>query len=206
MVVGFLLLGASLGFSLNQISRDPLASAGEHPLLGVQSEVGVLIWWSAASISLATWAVIRHLGAERTMARFFFWSGVITAILALDDQFQFHDHMASEWFGLRERYVFVSLAIMIGAWALAFREIIWRSEKTLLVLAFVFGALSVVGDFISQQNLEDGAPAGPAEVLNYLEDTMKLLAIVSWCAYLIRFGIAELRSSNREPHTGSAPG
>jgi hypothetical protein len=195
LVVGAcLLLGLARGFSLNEISRDPLATAGLHPLTGAQSEVGVLIWWSAASISLATWAVLRQTGATRSLVRFFLWSAFITAMLALDDQFQFHDKLAQEWFGLRERYVIVVYGVVLGAYLIAFRSIIRHTEVLLIVLAVVFAGLSVAGDFVSQQFVEAGQPAGPGEVLNYAEDTLKLLAIVSWSAYLIRFSLASLRS------------
>ena len=59
------------------------------------------------------------------------------------------------------------------------------------MLAFLFAGLSVAGDLVSQQFVEDGAPAGVGEVLNYLEDAMKFLAIVSWSAYLIRYSLQQ---------------
>lgn len=203
-----LLLGLARGFSLNEISRDPLATAGLHPLTGAQSQLGVLIWWSAASICLATWAVLRHTEANRALVRFFLWSGLVTAMLALDDQFQFHDNLARELLGLRERYVIAVYGIVLGAYFIAFRKVIRRTEFLLLGLAIVFAALSVAGDLVSQQFVEAGEPSGVGEVLNYAEDALKLLAIVCWSAYLIRFSLASLRlprggEAEREEPTGA---
>lgn len=208
---GLLLVGASLviglgnGFSLNEISRDPLATAGLHPLTGAQSTVGVLIWWSAASICFATWAVLRHIEVSTALVRFFLWSGLVTAMLALDDQFQFHDKLAQDTFGLRERYVIAAYGVVLGAYFLAFRRVILRREPLLLGLAVVFAVLSVAGDLVSQQFVEAGEPAGPGEVLNYAEDALKLLAIVSWSAYLIRFSLASLRSPRQVEEEQAGP-
>jgi hypothetical protein len=194
LVGACLLIGLANGFSLNELSRDPLATAGLHPLTGAQSTLGVLIWWSAASICTATWAVLRHTEVSTTLVRFFLWSGLVTAMLALDDQFQFHDKLAHESFGLRERYVIAAYGVVLGAYFLAFRRVIVRREPLLIGLAVAFAVLSVAGDLVSQQFVEAGEPAGPGEVLNFAEDTLKLLAIVSWSAYLIRFSLASLRS------------
>lgn len=201
-LLAFLSLGALLGFSLNEITRDPLATADLHPLTGAQSQVGVLLWWSAASITLAAWAVIRRAGGDRGLAWFLFWSALVTFWLALDDAFQFHDDLAADWFGLRERYVILGYVVALGLYFLAFRRFLWRSDRTLLVLAFLFAGLSVAGDLVSQQFVEDGAPSGVGEVLNYLEDAMKLLAIVSWSAYLIRYSLAALGGPATEATTG----
>ncbi len=196
-LLAFLSLSVSADFSLNEITRDPLATADLHPLTGAQSQVGVLIWWSAASISLAAWATIRRVGGDRRLALFLLCSGLITVWLTLDDFFQFHDALASDWFGLRERYVILGYALVMGLYFVAFRRVLWHSERGLLLLAFLFAGLSVAGDLVSQQFVEDGAPSGIGETLNYLEDAMKFLAIVSWSAYLIRYSLGALSSATR---------
>lgn len=198
-LLAFLSLAVFADFSLNEISRDPLATAGLHPLTGAQSVVGVLLWWSAASITLAAWATIRRVGGDRRLALFLLCSALITVWLALDDAFQFHDSLASDWFGLRERYVILGYALVMGLYFVAFRTVLWHSERSLLLLALLFAGLSVAGDLVSQQFVEDGAPSGIGETLNYLEDAMKFLAIVSWGAYLIRFSLGVLSGATGLP-------
>ena len=201
LLAGGLLLHLLAGFSLNEVSRDPLATAELHPLIGAQSTVGVLIWWSAASVSLAASAVLRRQATDRSLSLFLLWSGLITALLALDDAFQFHDYLGADWFSLRERYIIVGYALVLALYFVVFRKRLWRSERLLLALAFVFAGLSVAGDFVAQQFVEDGVPSGTGEVLNYLEDAMKLLAIVSWSAWLIRYSLAALRDPWRVGET-----
>ena len=184
--------------TLNEISRDPLATMDGPALTGVQSVAGVLILWSAASIAFATWTVIRGEARSRSLAWFMLVSGMATAWLAIDDQFMFHDALAHSWFGLRERYVFAAYAVVLGLYAVLFRRFLVRFEPVWLLLAAVFAALSVAGDFISQQGLTEAGLAEPEGPLNYLEDVAKLLAITSWSAYLIRYSIATLLSTWRQ--------
>jgi hypothetical protein len=196
-----LVVHVTAGASLNEISRDPLATLGGHPLTGAQSVVGILVWWGAAATGFFTWAILRRLDGEARLISFFLWSAVITALLALDDQFQFHDDLAGWLFGLRERYVTGAIVIVLAVYLVRFRQVIHQSEWLLLGLAFAFGLGSLVGDFVSQQDLMAAGSQVPEPNLTYLEDTFKLLAIVSWSAYLVRFGLATVVSSlGKEAH------
>jgi hypothetical protein len=192
-----LVVHLTAGASLNEISRDPLATLEAHPLMGAQSVVGILIWWTAASLALFSWALLRRLGGPTQLGSFLMWGGIITALLALDDQFQFHEDLGKQLFGLRERYAVGALVVVLGLFLLRYRRVIARSEWALLVLAVAFAIGSVAGDFVSQESIAEGLD-DPDENLNYLEDTLKLLAIVSWSAYLIRFAHATVLAAARK--------
>jgi len=189
-IIGVFLLGHLIGgATLNVIARDPIATLGGDPLTGVQSSLGVVIWWSAAAVCLFSWAVVRRAGDNHKIASFLLWSGLITAWLAFDDLFMFHDGIAQEFLGLRERAVVASYLLVIGLYLVWFRKTIRRSEWLLLAVSLALFAGSIVGDFVSQQMALAAGQDTPPEELNYFEDVLKLLGIVGWSAYFIRFSL-----------------
>ena len=158
--------------------RDPMATMDGHPLTGVQSTVGVLVWCGAAAICLFSGATLRGAGDSRTMRRFFACSGAITLMLALDDLFLVHDDLAERYLRLGEKPVLLVYAALVGGYVISFRRVILGSDCTLLVLAFLFFGLSLAVDFFQRRWLS------PWRI--FAEDGCKLLGIVSWSGYLVR--------------------
>ena len=169
------------------ITRDPMATMVGDPLTGAQSVVGVGIWWLAAGICLFAYAVASRAGVPPETRSLLLWSGLLTAVLVLDDAFMFHDDLASRIFGLRERYVMLAYGVLLAAYLLRFRRVILRTEWLLLAGALAFFASSIGLDFYDQNNcLDFVTPTETCDWIMFVEDSLKLLGIVFWSAWLIR--------------------
>lgn len=155
--------------------RDPAATLDGHPLTGALSNLGILVWCTAAVICFFASALLGAPG--RTLARFFFWSGVLTAILLLDDFFLFHDDLAKRAFGVPQRLVEVGYVAGVGAYLLIFRRVILESKWPRLLLALSFFAASMFVDQV--QHL------WPSPWRIGFEDGAKFLGIVAWMAYFV---------------------
>jgi uncharacterized membrane protein YgdD (TMEM256/DUF423 family) len=210
LIVPFLVLMAALlahvfgNVPFTVITRDPMATMVGDPLTGAQSVVGVGIWWLAAGICLFASAVASRSRVPPAVRSFLLWSGLLTAVLVLDDAFMFHDDLASRIFGLRERYVMLAYGVLLAAYLLRFRKVILRTEWLLLVGALAFFASSIGLDLYNQNScLEFVTPTETCDWSMFVEDSLKLLGIVFWSAWLIRISylalLGGLRSARSMP-------
>ena len=182
-------------------SRDPAVTAGAHPLTGVQSDLGVLAWWSSGVICLFAVFVLRRAHAEKRICQFLLYSSALTFMLTLDDFFLFHESLAGYYLGLGEMPVVFAYAVACAWYLIYYRNIILSFEWIYLFLAFLFFGLSLVVDEFLQ-------PRWDSDWRIFFEDGFKLLGIVSWSGYLIRAcmqAITEGFGSARTAHGGFPP-
>jgi hypothetical protein len=182
-----LLVSTLADIPMDVITRDPLATAGAHPLTGLQSTIGVAIMWLAASVCFFTYGVLRATGRGSSMATFVLWSGLLTALIAIDDQLQFHDDLIGQYVDIRERYLMIGAVALVLAYLFIFRRQILRTEWMLLGVAALMLAASIGLDYVS--GVEYAAAGGwvdTASITIFLEDGVKLLGITAWAAYFIR--------------------
>jgi hypothetical protein len=172
---------------MDVITRDPLATAGVHPLTGLQSIIGVAIMWLAASVCFFTYGVLRVTGRGSSMATFVLWSGLLTALMAIDDQLQFHDDLIGQFVAIRERYLMIGAVALVLAYLVIFRRQILRTEWMLLVIAALLLAASIGLDyFTGQAYMAAGEWTDSTNLPLFLEDGAKLLGITAWAAYFVR--------------------
>ena len=169
-------IGADLPLAL--FSRDPMATMNGHPLTGVLSTLGILVWCGAVAICLFSAATLQGLEGCSSLIRFFAFSGAITLMLALDDLFMIHDDLGERYLRVGEKPVLLVYAALVGWYVISFRRVILRSDFTLLILAFLLFGFSVVVD------LFQGRWLSPWRI--FVEDGFKFLGIMSWSGYLIR--------------------
>lgn len=172
------LVSAHNGVPIAFVLRDPLATLKAHPLTGVLSNVGVLVWCAAAAICFYTRSILRHQEGTDEMQSFLFWSGLISSVLLLDDFFQFHDGLVPMYLGKGEDPIFLGYGLVTAWWLVRFRRLILGTEWGVLFAGLTFFALSMFVDAFQEQW------ASPWRIL--FEDGFKLLGIVSWSSYLIR--------------------
>jgi hypothetical protein len=171
------LVSASADVPVAVLVRDPATTLGGHPLTGLQSHIGVLIWWGGASVCLFTAVVLWRMEGYTQARSFLLWSGIVTAVLAGDDLFLFHEELAPRYLNLDERFVFAAYGLAIACYLVAFRSIILKSEYWLLLVALLLFASSIVVDEIVEHKW-----LSPWRIV--VEDGLKLLGIVSWTAFL----------------------
>lgn len=156
---------------VNQLTRDVAAIADIHPLSGLLSNLGILLWCASAAICLFARSVRRQGVDGREGARFLLASALLSLYLMFDDLLCIHETLAPDYLGLPEKLVFAVLGVALAAYLVVFRRMILRTNYLFLVLALGLFALSVGIDSLL---------ATPKYIL---EDGLKWLGIASWCSY-----------------------
>jgi len=161
------------------MTRDIAALAGVHPLAGVLSNLGMLLWCAATTVCFFGAWILRARGSHKD-ARFLAWSGVLTGYLLLDDLFLLHELLLPDYVGLPEKAVYLAIFIGTGAYAFAFWRDIRQTPYLLLLLAVGFLSVSVSADVILGRFIAEPEYWGPL-----LEDGPKWIGIAYWCGYYV---------------------
>ncbi len=164
-----------LDIPVEHFTADPARSYNAHPLTGIISHIGVLLWCSTAAICLYS-SVLLKLDGETRDARFLFYSGLLSMVLLFDDLFMFHEALFPWYFHIPQRFVYVGYILMTVVYFFYFRKDILNSEYKILTIAIILLGLSVLGDFVL-----------PQEGIAYLfEDGFKAFGIATWAVYFMR--------------------
>jgi hypothetical protein len=177
---------AATGKPLWKFFNDPATVGGIHPLNGVVSHAGVLIWWAAAVVCLFASALLADDVRFRERRRMFLAAGLLSTILAVDDLFQVHEFLAPRHLGVPEELVFVLYGSIALAFLARFKDFLSRSRPHLLLLAFACFGISV---------LMDGLPR--SKWTDFAENACKLMGIVSWFGYFGREALSASRAMMR---------
>ena len=170
------LVGLVFNTEISYMTRDTSAIANIHPLAGVLSNLGILLWCCTAAISFFSAIIIRKFQPHHIFW-FFIYSSCLSAYMLLDDLFLFHETLGPEYLGLDEKYIILALGISVFTYLILFRKVILQTNFWLLFLAVVFFIISVLFDKISLlQQIPDNFQ-------HLLEDGNKWLGIASWCSY-----------------------
>lgn len=159
-------------------TRDPTTTLHGHPLTGVLSNLGVLVWFAAAAVCVFSAAVLWQRRVDRVLPLFLLFSGMFTGLLAFDDMFLFHEMAEYKLPQVGEKTVYLVYGLMALVYVIGFRKAILSSEYVPLLLAFVFLGLSVTVDTFQ------ASWTSPWRI--FFEDGFKLLGIANWSGYLIR--------------------
>jgi len=166
-----------------KMTRDMAAQANVHPLLGFVSNIGILLWWSSATICLFTSTLLLQM-KQHELCKFFFLAALLTAWLSLDDFFQFHDYLI----GKHEMTIFIVLAASMLFFLVRFQKTILQSNYFFLFLSLCFLACSIVVDqFHITFEAND-------EIRIFLEDGFKWLGISFWFCYFTTTAFQHLQN------------
>jgi hypothetical protein len=189
------LVSASADVPVGVLLRDPTTTLRGHPLTGLQSNIGVLIWWAGASVCLFCAVALRRAQGHGGLRSFLLWSGVITAVLAGDDLFLIHEELAPRYLQLDEKWVVATYGVAVAWYLVTFRSVILDSEYLLLLAALLFLGSSVLVDELVEHKW-----LSPWRIV--VEDGLKLLGIVSWTAYLVSVSLRALATASAEAARG----
>lgn len=175
LVIG--IVSAINEISMLSVTRDVTAIADIHPLTGILSTLSILLWCVAASISLFSAILLGHLGESKS-SKFLLISSFLTLYMMFDDALLIHETLAPRYLSIDEKIVLLTLGLAVLTYLFSFRKIILQTNYTILLLAYVFLALSVLTDGILDPWFW---PLGHWEY--FIEDGFKWLGIASWCSY-----------------------
>jgi hypothetical protein len=161
-------------------SRDPTDVLNGAFFIGALSSLGVLLWWTAATAAgLAGWIARRERIGLALLA-----AAAFTASLALDDLFLIHEIAAPDA-GVPELSIYAAYAVAAAVFAWRFGAVVVRATPwPLLALACALLAADVAVDVGTRVLLDRQIYA--------LEDGLKLLGIVGWCAYFVTTAVGVL--------------
>src|SRR6266545_2176521 len=112
---------------MDAMFQDVAAFAKIHPLTGILSSLGILLWCAAASICFSAAMTLRKVKPRDTFL-FLLSSALLSTYLLFDDLFQFHEALAPRYLGLNEKVVYAALGIAVSAYLVAFRRVILQTN------------------------------------------------------------------------------
>jgi hypothetical protein len=169
-------------------------------VVGILSNLGVLLWCASAAICLFAALALRDPGS--TAARFLLCSAALSAYLLIDDFFMVHEELAPRYLGLHEKAVMAALGAATCAYLLAFWRLIAQTQ--FLVLALAVGLL---GASAAIDTLRDTLPWRWATIGGweyFFEDGAKWLGIALWCSYHVRTAHQVMAGAIRLPSERAA--
>ena len=172
------LLKLIFNLDIGKITRDPAQITGSHPLLGLLSNIGILIWCSTAAICYFSSWLISKKKDNKNIISFFTSSAVVTGLLMFDDLFLFHDFLFPEYLKINEKIVYLSYGIICTMYLFKFKRIILQADYIFLLLAFIFFAFSICVDIAMEHNIW-------VTGMLLFEDGFKFLGILSWAIFYI---------------------
>jgi hypothetical protein len=135
------------------LTRDPSATTGVGPQVGIISTLGLILWGAAAAV-LALAATLVETGSD---AAFFACTAGALGLLLVDDALLLHEKILPDA-GIPQDLVYAVYVIGAVAWLFAFRRQIADSRVILLALGGAGFAASIGLDVLdARQSVEDYA-------------------------------------------------
>lgn len=198
-ILGLAFVCHSAEIPLSNLTRDAVEILKAPAYCGWVSNIGVLIWSSAAVACLFSAVVVLKAQGDRERAAFLVATGVLTSWLVLDDLLLLHDVVFPSALGVCQRYVMVAYVAIASLYLFRFRRVILESEYPMLFVALAFFALSVFSDVV-QSRVKFWWH-------HHVEDGCKLMGILGWTVYATRLAFRSVFTALpiREFAGGPAP-
>jgi hypothetical protein len=174
------------GRPYGDFTRDPDAVAGAPFYVGALSLAGLIAWGAGAAAAGLAAAVLWTTPPRREVLSLAFLS-MFTLYLAADDALQLHEVVLPSHLGVPQDAVYAAYLLVAGSYLVLARSVILRTNWWLLGLALLAFATSIGMDLVEEA---EGLPI-------LVEDTAKLLGILTWWMYIAHTAFVELRSTAR---------
>ncbi len=175
---------------VNAQAHDP--SMGSHFFRGAFTNLGILLWWAAATVSAFTYFLLHRLFHTEVYAEsakaFFLYMALFTALLTLDDLFMLHEEVFPVHLGVPELAVYAAYGALTAG-LIHFVHFLVRTDFLVLMLALGFFAFSMLID----EGMLRFLLRIPGRLDLLIEDTMKMLGIVCWLVFLLRTATQQLQ-------------
>ncbi len=168
------------------MTRDVAAIANIHPLKGALSSLGILLWWSSATVWFFA-AGLRRLSRADELVPFYIYAGSLSAYFALDDFFQFHEYLAPTYLYVPELTVYGLMAVAMAVFLKRFWKILYRSDGLIFLVALCLLAGSVIIDAVLGRWLWR-----LGDWIYMLEDGLKWLGICFWFSFCLVRSVVDL--------------
>jgi hypothetical protein len=191
VLAGVAIVGFALGKDIGRFLRDPMATAGLHPLTGFVSNLGVLLWAASGAVCLFAGMVVRRTNSGDA-AGFLISAASLSLYLCLDDLFLVHESLVPTYLGISETYFYVALAIATLTYLVRYWRMILSTNYLILLVALAFLGASAAIDEIFEPYMR---AIGQGRI--FLEDGSKWLGIAAWCSYHVGTSFELVTGTNR---------
>ncbi len=171
LIVYSTIIGLSKLAGIQQVLvlRDLLQSC-DYPIgVGMISNIGILLWTTAAAISL--FASLSGLVRTQHFRQFLLLGGLLSSFLCLDDFFLLHDRY------IGPDFLYISYSIFAIIILIRFRNLILSID-----IGFFLTAISLLGLSILTDKVQFFLPFGYNEV-QLFEEGFKFIGIACWVAF-----------------------
>lgn len=179
--------------TLSYFTRD-ITAIGHLPFFaGLVSQLGGLLWAATLAICLFTFFILKRGGQEAGSARrFLLQAAILTAVLLLDDFFQFHESIGPDYLHVSEKMVVLAYGIYTLFFLFSnFNEIL-RSEYLILGLALGLFGLSVAMDGLHLEDIDMFSGFMNEQLSIFLEDGLKFVGVATWLVFFARYGYQKI--------------
>lgn len=177
MLIAILIVNIVYHVPFAKMTSDTASIGGIHPLSGVLSNLGIVVWCVAASCCALAAAVLRSRG-PKNLYTFLLYSSLLSAFLMFDDLFQFHEDLSGD-IGLNQKVVYVLYGLSIVSYLIYFRRILLKTNVIPFLIALACLFSSIVVDTVVYKLFGDQL----GDWLDFIEDGVKWIGIVFWCYY-----------------------
>lgn len=165
---------------IQRLTVDVAALAGIPPYAGLISNLGVMLWL------VTGWVLLFTASLTSSNRRQWFWPGLLSLMLGLDDGLMLHEEVVPRLLHLNDRVVQPGLYVVyLGILAVSLRKL--NRAPSLLILG---AALACLGASMALDLLHESDLLDPRHLLRtdpafamWLEDGLKWLGIVAWAGY-----------------------
>ncbi|MFB3880654.1 MAG: hypothetical protein ACE149_05290 [Armatimonadota bacterium] len=187
------IISKRLGVDVEVLLRDPAHLVDVPVYTGLISNLGIAVWCAGAVVALFAAALLPRAGSAGEKRRFLLWSGALTLYLMVDDLAMLHDDVYVKLFHIYEQVVFIAYLPIALLYIIRFRRHLFGPNSALVVLTGIFTALSLTMDQWHMLLTIFGRVIIPESQL--IEKGAKLLAMVSWTAFLLVTAADSLRAA-----------
>jgi hypothetical protein len=197
--IGAILIWTGMQSSIptSMLFRDPAAIAELPAYAGALSHLGVLLWCAAATVCLFTYLIFPVAVRRTSTGGFILWSGILTALLTVDDLFQVHE-VASGILQIPDFLIVGVYGVIALAIFFVHRRELVRTNLVLFSTAMLCLGTSVVVDAFDPKHLFGTR-------YHLVEDGPKLLGIAVWLGYFATLCLARLREAVQSTADRVAP-
>lgn len=187
-----LLLTSTTQVTVRQLTQDPTTVLEGPFYIGAISNLGNVLWTSAATVCLLSAFALRSL-VNDGWRRFLLVSGIFTVILLVDDLLLVHDEILPRYAGVSGELYGIAYVLGVLAFLGGFRHRIAGTNWPLLAAALACFGVSTVVDLGSSRLSEIVAPS----IVILAEDGTKILGIGTWLAYFVSVSRQAIVSGRR---------
>jgi hypothetical protein len=171
-----LVVSLKSGIEPSDVTRDFSGVFRLAPYVGFISNLGIFMWCIALALTWFAWYFFSEIGRLHSLSVFYWYSGFLTLVLALDDLFQLHEVIIPEYLGLPEYSIYVVYLISAIIYSIKYYKKLFNQHVSFVFLAYSFFAFSMGFDSLGLKM--------PFET--YMEDCLKFAGICFWSLYFVK--------------------